>query len=85
MKKLFSIMKGWGKAHGVLKTHPAEAKLSQLRLSICKICMFSEESKLLRLINGSAEYEYSLGCTKCKCPCLEKSLVTEEKCPEKKW
>lgn len=83
--KAARIIKGWAKRFGIVKVTTAEAKLSALRLSICEICPIAEESKLLQIVNGSANYVDTLICGKCKCPCLEKSLVVEEKCPIKKW
>jgi hypothetical protein len=85
MKKFFNILTGWGKAIGILQVSKAEYKLSELRLSICDSCEFAEGSKFLKIINDEAEEVYSLKCTKCKCPCLEKSLVVDEQCPENKW
>ncbi len=85
MKKIFRILKGWGKATGILSTSTAEKKLSALRLTICMRCEHSKSSKVLEILNGQANYENRLKCDKCKCPCLEKSLVTDEKCPIAKW
>lgn len=85
MKKFIHILKGWGKWIGILNTSSAEKKLSALRLSICKICEHSKESRVLDIINGDMEETDALKCTKCKCPCLQKSLVIDEKCPVKKW
>lgn len=85
MKKLFRILTGWGKAFGWLPVSTPEKKLSELRLKICGICEESETSKALRIINDEAIHGYQLRCLKCKCPCLEKSLVVDEKCPLSKW
>ena len=85
MKKVIHILKGWGKVFGFIPVSTAEAKLSELRLKICGVCEYSKESKALVLINGNANYEHELKCTKCKCPCLEKSLVVDERCPVGKW
>lgn len=85
MKKFFHILKGWGKWIGILSTSTAEEKLSELRLSICKICENAEISPVLKMIHGDIEEVDTLKCTKCKCPCLEKSLVVDEQCPVKKW
>ena len=79
------ILTGWGKSLGILPKSKAEEKLSKLRLEICKICEMSEESKVLSLVKGHADYIKTLKCTKCKCPCQEKSLVIDEKCPIGKW
>lgn len=85
MKKVFHILKGWGKAMGIVSISRAEEKLSDLRLGICNICQFSEESKVLSIINGEDRYENILKCTKCGCPCVEKTLVVDEQCPIRKW
>lgn len=85
MKKIFHILKGWGKAMGIINVSTAEGKLSELRLSICGICEHSDNSKVLEFLNGRAKYKNQLQCNKCKCPCLEKSLVIDEQCPIGKW
>lgn len=85
MKKLAHIILGWGKALGIIQVTSAELKLSQLRMKICSKCELSKPSKTLKILNNSAEYEHSLKCIKCTCPCLEKSLVVDEKCPIGKW
>lgn len=85
MKKVFHILIGWGKWIGIISVSKAEKKLSTLRLSICKICEHSVESRVLDIINGDMEEVDCLKCTKCKCPCLQKSMVVGEKCPVKKW
>lgn len=85
MKKIGHILTGWGKAFGFIAVSSAEAKLSELRLSICNGCPLAEKSNVLKLVNGHAKYESQLYCTKCKCPSEEKSLVVDEKCPVGKW
>lgn len=85
MKKLKHIIIGWAKAMGWISTGNAEKKLSKLRMKICGICEHSQHSKVLRFINGEAIHDNGLQCGKCKCPCLEKSLVVDEKCPINKW
>lgn len=85
MKKIIHILIGWAKVFGWIKTSTAEKKLSDLRLSICKICEYAEESRVLDMINGDMQEVDCLKCTKCKCPCLQKSLVVDELCPIKKW
>jgi hypothetical protein len=85
VKKLFNILTGWGKRFGILQTSKAEEKLAELRLSICKACSYSEESKVLKILNGNVNYEAQLKCTKCTCPCWEKAIVVDEKCPIKNW
>ncbi len=85
MKKIGHILRGWGKALGVVPTTSAEKKLSELRLKICGICAESKPKQFLVWMNDDAHYEFSLMCDKCGCPCLEKSLVVDETCPLKKW
>lgn len=85
IRKLMHIVKGWSMAWGIVKTSTAEAKLSELRLKICGTCPYSTSSKILEILNGNANYEYRLQCTKCSCPCLEKSLIVDETCPIMKW
>lgn len=85
LKKMFHILKGWGKALGILSVSVPEKKLSDLRMKICMHCFYSKGSKMLELINGHGEYVNTIYCTKCKCPCKEKSLVTDEKCPMGNW
>lgn len=83
--KIKSIIIGWGKHLGFFPTSAAEEKLSELRLRLCSSCPDARESKVLQIINGHAAYEHQLQCTRCGCPCLEKSLVISEYCPINKW
>ena len=85
LKKLKHILIGWLKAYGFLPSSAAEKKLSQLRLKQCSGCIYADESKVLKLLNGNATYEKSLYCTKCVCPADQKSLVVDENCPIGKW
>jgi hypothetical protein len=85
MKRIGHILTGWGKAFGLITTTNAEAKLSVLRMKVCGKCEFAETKKVLALLNGNANYENSCFCTKCGCPCLEKSLVVDEQCPINRW
>jgi hypothetical protein len=85
IKKFFHIIRGWGLAFGIIQKTKAEEALSHLRLKICARCEKAKESKVLGIINGQAMYERSIICSKCSCPCLEKSLVIDEKCPIGKW
>ena len=85
MRKVSRILKGWGKRLGILSVSTAEAKLSALRLKQCMKCQWSETSKMLEIMNGHANYENRLVCGKCKCPCLQKSLVVDEYCPINVW
>jgi hypothetical protein len=85
MKKVLTILFAWAKAKGWIETTAADRKLSELRLKHCGICEESEEKKFLIILNGNANYENGLKCNKCGCPCLEKSLAVDEKCPLGKW
>lgn len=85
LRKLKHILIGWGKTSGFLSISTAEQKLSDLRLSICSICEFSETSKILEILKDGAHHVNVLACTKCHCPCKEKSLVIDETCPIGKW
>jgi hypothetical protein len=85
MKKITHILKGWLKAFGILSTSTAELKLSQLRLSICTSCQHKKITSVLEIIHNSANMEDVIACGICHCPCLEKSLVTDEQCPIHKW
>jgi hypothetical protein len=84
-RRIRHIIIGWAKKYGWLPTSKAEEKLSELRMAHCIKCPFSEESKVLKLLNGNVNYEREIYCTKCHCPCEQKSLVVDESCPMKKW
>lgn len=85
IRKLLHILSGWGKHLGLLPVSKAEAKLSALRLDQCNKCAHSKESKVLTFLNGHADYQKQIVCGKCGCPCLQKSLAVDEKCPIGKW
>ena len=85
MKKLMHILKGWGKVLGLVSISTAEAKLSEMRLRICRFCDHAKAKKVLHIINDESVVGHDLFCKKCKCPCVEKSLVTDEECPVGKW
>lgn len=85
LRKVVHIITGWAKKYKIIETTPAEQKLSELRLKICAECPFSKVSKALQIINGEGVYVEGIYCTKCKCPCTQKSLVIGENCPEEKW
>lgn len=86
-RKMVHIFKGWARRFRLIETTDELKQLSEYRLGVCKqndgIC--SKKIKVLEILNGDAEYVNSLICTKCGCPCLEKSLVAEEYCPLHKW
>ena len=82
---ILHILTGWGRKLKLIATTPVIKQLSKHRLKICEKCPSARYSKVLRIVNGRGEYANSLQCTKCECPCLEKSLVTKEKCPLGKW
>lgn len=85
IRKIRHIVIGWGKRLGFLPTSKAEVELAALRMKQCGKCAYSKESKVLRILNGRAEYEHQLGCMKCGCPCYEKTIVVDERCPIDKW
>lgn len=85
IRKVFQILNGWGKAWGILNVSTGEQKLSELRLKICGDCALSKQSTFLKIIQGNVNNSNELVCTKCHCPCLEKTLVVDEKCPVDKW
>lgn len=85
MKKLIHIFKGWGKALGFININKAEEKLSEMRLKICAGCELAKAKRVFHFVNDEAVVGYDLFCTKCKCPCVEKSLVVDEECPVGKW
>jgi hypothetical protein len=85
MSKLAHILEGWGKSLGWMEVTPDTQALSIERLSICSACPFATESNFLKLLRGEARELSTISCSKCGCPVNEKSLVTNEKCPEEKW
>lgn len=85
MVKLLRIAEGWGKSLGLLEVSEENRKLSLERMKICAQCPLAEESSFLKLIRGVMEDVPAVYCTKCGCPCNEKTLVNNEKCPLGKW
>jgi|KBSSwiStaDraftv2_1062776.scaffolds.fasta_scaffold21894_6 hypothetical protein len=89
LRKIGHIFRGWTKAMGARlgfrSLEDKEKKLSDLRLQLCGRCKYAAHKKVLEFINGDDVWVNALFCTKCKCPCLEKSLVAEEKCPMGYW
>lgn len=85
IKKIGHIVRGWAKYFGLVSTSSAEAKLSDLRLKVCSSCFYSDSKKIIEIINGNVIHEATLVCTKCKCPCMQKTLVVDETCPVEKW
>lgn len=85
MPGLRNIIVGWFRRFGLMKTPVDIAVLSKERLWICDNCDYAKTQRILEVINGKAERVNSLQCIKCKCPCLEKTLVREESCPINKW
>lgn len=82
---LKSILTGWLRRFKLIEITDAQKALSDMRLLECKRCIYADSKKILYVLNGSADYVNSLSCSKCHCPCLEKSLVTSEHCPINKW
>jgi hypothetical protein len=85
LKKIINILTGWGRALNIIPTPPNARVESARRLMICSVCPAAETKKILQTLNGSVEPVHSLICTKCGCPCLEKTLVEDEQCPLNKW
>lgn len=79
-----AIIIGWGKALGLMKISDSERELSEERLSICAKCEDAKSNSCLEFINGDAVEVNGMYCTKCYCPCLQKSL-SNETCPLGKW
>lgn len=82
---LIHIAEGWGKSLGWLEVSPENQQLSVERMKICALCPHAKESSFLKMFKGAAENMDAIFCKKCGCPVNEKSLVTDEKCPLKKW
>jgi hypothetical protein len=85
VRKMIHILTGWARSLGLLSTADPLKKLSELRLKLCGECDFSRSSTTLEIINGTMKKESGLFCTKCHCPCKQKSLVLDETCPIKRW
>ena len=81
------ILKGWF-ASKIFASDTA-IDFSKQRLLECENCSFTKSSKILKFINGEANEIDTLVCTGCSknlhCPVVEKSLVKNETCPQKKW
>lgn len=81
------ILKGWFAS----KVHASKTieEISKQRLLECEKCVYAKPKKWLKFINGEANEIDTLVCTGCSkhlhCPVVEKSLVKEEVCPQKKW
>jgi len=56
-----------------------------MRLEICGKCEFAKTSSMLEVVNGDLMWEMRLQCSKCGCPCLQKSLIPDESCPVNNW
>lgn len=83
--KIKNVLIGWGKHWGFLPTSAAEVKLSELRLKQCSRCLDAVPNNILKIMNGNASYENTLTCSRCKCPCLQKTMVLSESCPINQW
>jgi len=84
-KKLVNILTGWGKTRGWIPVTSAEEKMQELRMEKCRHCFHSKESSVLKILKDTARNESVLQCTKCSCPCEEKTIVVSETCPLEKW
>jgi hypothetical protein len=85
IKWLFRVMVGWGRKLKYIDTSPALDALSELRLRTCSKCGHSGTSKILQLTDSGGAYEDVISCKICHCPCRQKTLVIEEKCPIGRW
>ena len=85
MLNLAHIAEGWGKSLGLLAVSDECKNLSIERIAICAKCPFASESSMLKLMHGSATRESVIKCDDCGCPIEQKTLVTDEKCPQNKW
>lgn len=90
IRRIGHIIIGWrlalGKRFGIISISTDKQKLSDLRLSICRKCEFVRWSTYIDIVNDDDVGEVSgLVCGKCGCPCVEKTIVTDESCPESKW
>ena len=85
VRKIPKILLAYARKWKVVKTSDSLQKLSRERLDKCIICPWSQVSKIVQVVNGNAQYEDTLVCNKCSCPCVEKTLVKSEKCLLNKW
>lgn len=90
IRKIGHIFQGWGKALGqrlgLISLSTSEQKLTELRLKICKACKYAVTRKFIEILNDDEDHEVEgLVCSRCHCPCKEKALVIDEKCPEDLW
>jgi hypothetical protein len=83
--KIINILTGWAKHFKLVSTSEAEIKMQELRLAICKDCIHAKQSKVLKLVNGTATHEDDKYCDLCTCPLTEKTIVADEKCPINNW
>jgi hypothetical protein len=81
---LSSIVIGWGRWTGLLAVSADVAAESARRLGICEKCEFATSSSFLEFIGNQAYSVKGKYCSKCGCPCHQKSL-TDDKCPEGFW
>lgn len=82
---LGNIATGWARHMKLISTTEEVQKLSNERVAICGECPDAKESRVLEFFNDSAEHIDIIYCTVCSCPCTQKSLVENEKCPKGKW
>lgn len=80
-----NIIQGWSRSLGIIEATQEEKEMSAKRLKQCESCPLAKPSKILRLIKGNEHHLDDFYCSGCGCPVVEKSLVTNEKCPEGKW
>lgn len=85
MVNLQHIATGWGKSLNLLEVSEEEKELSAARMEVCATCEEGKESSFLKLIRAAFVDVPAIYCGICKCPCNEKSLVTNETCPLGRW
>lgn len=85
MANLLHIAEGWSKSLGLLEVSKENRELSNRRMAICATCPAAKESSFLKMLRGKMHDVEAIYCTECGCPCNEKTLVNEEKCPLGYW
>lgn len=84
MINIKNVAIGWGRWLKLLPVSKEVHDESERRLLICEVCDFAKPSEFLEDIGDGMESVKSMYCSKCMCPCHQKSL-TDEQCPLGKW
>lgn len=88
MVNLKHIYEGWTKSLGLAEVSPENKALAIARVKVCVDCPHAVEQWLKKIIDNALQRDElgsGIGCGICKCPVMEKALVVDEACPEKKW